>query len=1176
MTNAEMNTMRRAAGLSPIWGEGNERIGGLPAIAGSYSALLATIAIRIVGKTSLFLVRNPWDNSQSSKDFVAIAATLQWGAMSQDIGIERKLAAVLAADVAGFSRLTEADEVGTMRMLAAQRAILDAAIARHRGRIANTAGDSVLAEFPSAVNAVQCAVEAQQALRDAAEGAPADRRVLFRIGIHVGDVMVRGGDLLGNGVNVAARLEGLADAGGIVLSAAAHEQVRKVLPLAYIDLGPQSVKNIEEPVRAVVIGGSSAAPQAMSVPATQGDHAASGGLPQIALTKTVPPVANRIRVERARLLDLLQQSAARRLILLKAPAGYGKTTLAVDWVEQLRRSAAIVAWLSVDEDDDEPSAFAYHVTKTIHRAAPELGQSAIDLLAETKLIAARNVVSAAINAVAESDDEVYLFLDDYHAITDPRSHELTAFLLRYAPSNFHLVIISRIEPPLSISRLRLADEVAELDVTSLQFTLEETGQFLSAESSPRLGAAEISKLHDATEGWPAALQLARISVRNSPDPAKTVQSFSGASRKISAYIEDTLATQADEIVQFLLQTAILDRLHGSLCQAVTGIMRSAELLEALNHEQLLVMTIDEVNGWYRYHHLMSDFLLARLQTRMADQIPELHRRASRWYASQELWNHAVQHAIAAKDFDQALGYVEQCAMSLVIKGDLLTLLAWERQLPAELMSGQIQVKLALSWGMALVTRFAEARALLAQVEEKAQHDRTSDLWWRCQVLRAAILGLTDDSAQARDVAAECLQYGSHDAFNMNSIWNITRYGHLKAGDPDAFYAVPKPDPQGDEATYVLAENYRLCLYGMAAAHKLEVDGALGFYSDARALAEKYVGAKSVSAAMTTGLRALMRYERGDVSAAEISVLDELAIIETTAYHESFLSAYTVLVRAAWVRGDTERALMLLDRAERLASERGWSRLVAMFLLERIRFTLRDERFQDARAAADRLQKIQDKHPALVRSTWSEIHIASTIAEGLLTLASDRADAAVQPLTWGYDELLATDNRHGALRAGLELSNALFLAGSHIKAFDVLKQVLGWATNAKAVSFALERPRDFRQLMSAAQKEPSIAADHGLHTFLENLMERLRAHDRFDNGSTGVRAPKQTLTDRERAIIEFIAGGQSNKQIARTLGVTPETIKSHMKRIFMKLSAESRAQAVVRAQSLGFLRIVQTH
>src|SRR5215475_6020202 len=207
------------------------------------------------------------------------------------------------------------------------------------------------------------------------------------------------------------------------------------------------------------------------------ESAAPGGLPQIALTKTVPPAANRFRVTRKRLLDVLQNSAVQRLTLLKAPAGYGKTTLAVDWCEQLRRTGSIVAWLSVDEDDNEPSAFAYHITRTLHRAAPDLGRSALELLAETKLIASRNVVSAAINAVAESDDEVYLFLDDYHAISDSRPHELTAFLLRYAPSNFHLVIMSRTEPPLPNSRLQLTEELVEIDITSLRFTLDEARQF---------------------------------------------------------------------------------------------------------------------------------------------------------------------------------------------------------------------------------------------------------------------------------------------------------------------------------------------------------------------------------------------------------------------------------------------------------------------------------------------------------------------------------------------------------------------------------------------------------------------------------------------------------------------------------------------------------------------------
>ena len=185
-----------------------------------------------------------------------------------------------------------------------------------------------------------------------------------------------------------------------------------------------------------------------------------------------------------------------------------------------------------------------------------------------------------------------------------------------------------------------------------------------------------------------------------------------------------------------------------------------------------------------------------------------------------MWTHAVQHAIAAEDFGQALGFVEQCAMSLVIKGDLLTLLAWERHLPSQLMSGQLQVKLALAWGMALVTRLGEADALLTQVEEAASADRTSELWWRCRVARAAWLGLSDNSAEGRTVAKDCLQYASHNAFDLNSIWNVTLYGHLKAGEWDAFYAVPKPSRETDRATYVLAENYRLCLYrdgGLAAA-----------------------------------------------------------------------------------------------------------------------------------------------------------------------------------------------------------------------------------------------------------------------------------------------------------------------------------------------------------------------
>jgi LuxR family maltose regulon positive regulatory protein len=307
-----------------------------------------------------------------------------------------------------------------------------------------------------------------------------------------------------------------------------------------------------------------------------------------------------------------------------------------------------------------------------------------------------------------------------------------------------------------------------------------------------------------------------------------------------------------------------------------------------------------------------------------------------------------------------------------------------------------------------------------------------------------------------------------------------------------------------------------------------------------------------------------------VSDAEIAVLDELTIIETTVYHESFLSAYTVLVRAALRRGEVERALMLLNRAERLATERRWGRLVAAFLLERIRILLSEQRIDEARAPVEHLRAIRNRHPAPQRSSWSEIHIGASVADGLLRLAEGRTEEAIEILESAHNELLTTNNRRLALRVGLELSNALFLAGRRQRAFEVLDQVLEWATRAGAVSFALERPRQFRQLLVSALDEGN--PQH--KPFLERIISDRTLQDIVVGKAEPSRSSRQVLSQREQAIIGFIADGQSNKQIARSLGVTPETVKTHVKRIFIKLSAESRAQAVVRAQSLGLLRSVE--
>ena len=892
-------------------------------------------------------------------------------------------------------------------------------------------------------------------------------------------------------------------------------------------------------------------------------------LPRIALTKTKPPAVRKFAVERPRLLRYLDAASGRRLILFKAPAGYGKTTLAVEWCQRLQEAGAIVVWLSLDGDDDEPGAFAYNLVSAVEVAAPNLSREAVELLQAASLIPAPNVVSSLLNAVSEIDGDLYLFLDDFHLIADVRCHDLIRLVLRYAPSNLHLVLASRIEPRFPLSQVRLDDQILEVDASLLRFNVQETTDFLGETLSGRLGQSGVEKLHSASEGWPAALQLARIALVNSPDGAAYMQGFSGTTRTISEYFEETLASQPAAVVDFLLKTSILDHMTGQLCSAVAGSSDGGSMLHLLEREQLLLVPLDGNGTWYRYHHLLREYLMDRLQAQMLDQVSELNRRAYRWFATQELWTTAVQHALVAGDFAEALEFVENCAMSLVVKGDLLTLLKWEQKLPAELMKGQLEVKLALAWGMALVTRFKEAEALLTQVENGTNENARSDLWWRCRVARSVLCALLDDSGRGKDIALDCLADHKFDPFHFNALCNIARYDHLKSGDWSAFYAVPKPDPLSGEASYVLPENYRLCLYGLAAAQQLKFPEAQQCYVAAKTLAEKYVGAKSVSASMVTGLIARLGYELGDVVGAEVTVLDALDLIETTAFHESFYHAYFVLIRAAAFRGDIARALNLLNRAERLCLEREWGAKASALLVEHTRVLLSEGDIESAHALLPTFDELKVVHRARPSSS-TLIHTYRKIYKGLIAAATGHDEEARVDLKGAFDELLAVDDRLSALRIGIDLVILETQSGSATWAYDVLKQLMVWGAEANSPTFVLNHDPRIVPILTRAHKVGIFRGEAKADRFVSDLLARLREHRSATRKSTHSRS-RDELTERERSIVEFIAAGRSNKEIARELSVAPETVKTHVKRIFQKLSAELRAQAVVRAQSLGMLK-----
>ena len=634
-------------------------------------------------------------------------------------------------------------------------------------------------------------------------------------------------------------------------------------------------------------------------------------------TKVLPPRCVGL-IQRPRLLDFVTHVQAKRLSVIKAPAGFGKTSLAVAWADRLSQSGTSVAWLSIDPNDNQATHFLFYVSHALQHAHDGVGSPAIDLILETSLINPQAIVSSLINGLAEIDEDVCLFLEDFHAISDPAIHEAVALLLRHAPSNFHLVLATRTEPPLPLPALRAQNQLLEIDAAALRFDLEETRQFLEHEGLGPLDPAQLRLLHKRTEGWPAVLRIvAATSSQSKQNFSQYVRQLSATLRPIGAYLAEMVDGLPRDMALFMLRTAVLDRFSADLCKAVTQHKSSGEFLESIANRQLLLVPLDRDGRWYRYHHLLSAYLRHRLEAELGEEeIATLHRRASHWYASEELWTEAVQHAIAAGDTEQAASWIKNCAMTLVKKGDLLTLLGWQRLFP--MARSATELKLAIAWGMALVIRLKETLELLRQIESDLgdQHSpENAAIACECATIRSVALVLGDDTQQALPVAEDCLGR-SNDPWTTNVASNVVRLGCLKAGDLAKFYATPWiPYSLDEDRRNVFASVYRRCLQGLAEVQQIRLTAAERYYLDAVALAEQYVGSDSVAAALPLSLLAQIRYEQGRVDEAEGMVFDRLPILSATAMLDCVLSAYFVLVRLAASRMNFSHAYTLLEQAE---------------------------------------------------------------------------------------------------------------------------------------------------------------------------------------------------------------------------------------------------------------------
>src|SRR5437868_2930850 len=447
-------------------------------------------------------------------------------------------------------------------------------------------------------------------------------------------------------------------------------------------------------------------------------------------------------VSRPRLLQRLNEGLHRKLTLIAAPAGFGKTTLVSEWVEGIERPKARTAWLSLDEGDNDPARFLAYLVAALQTIAAHIGEGVLGALQSPQPPPTEAILMALLNEITTLPDNFVLVLDDYHMIDAKPVDIALTYLVEHLPPQMHLVIATREDPQLPLARLRAQGQLIELRAADLRFTPSEAAEFLNQVMGLNLSAQDIAALEDRTEGWIVGLQLAALSMQGHQDVPGFIRAFAGDHRYIVDYlVEEVLQRQPEPVRSFLLQTSILDRLSGPLCDAVTGQEEGNARLEALERGNFFVVALDDQRHWYRYHHLFAEVLSAHLMAEQPDQVSTLHRRASEWYEQNGSATDAIRHALAACDFERAAGLVELAVPAMGRNRQEATVLDWLRALPDELLRCRP------------VLGVAYAHVLLASGEREGVEERLRDAE-RWLDTTAEMRGLASAPAAAMDVVDE--------------------------------------------------------------------------------------------------------------------------------------------------------------------------------------------------------------------------------------------------------------------------------------------------------------------------------------------------------------------------------------------------------------------------------------
>lgn len=897
----------------------------------------------------------------------------------------------------------------------------------------------------------------------------------------------------------------------------------------------------------------------------------------ILATKLYIPPPRPEAVRRPRLIGKLNEGLHGKLTIVAAPAGSGKTTLVSEWVSGRERATA---WLSLDEGDGDPTRFLTYLIAALQTIAADIGAGVSNALQSPQSPPTESVLAELLNEITAVPDKLTLVLDDYHMIDARPVHAALTFLLDHMPRNMHVLIATREDPPLPLARYRGQGQLTEVRAGDLRFNSSEAAEFLNQAMGLNLSPQDIAALESRTEGWIAGLQLAALSMQGLQDIGSFVQSFTGSHRFVLDYLlEEVLQKQPTSVQSFLLRTSILHRLCAPLCDELLQdrAAPAQDILEYLERANLFILPLDNERRWYRYHHLFSELLQNRLGRVMSPQLPELHRRASDWHATNDFPGEGIAHALAAEDWDRAAEIIERYSDQLPMRSEINTRLRWFQSFPAQILLERPTLGLTYAWTLFMSNQFDLTEQLLNQLSLFVQ--ATPHLHGELLVIRVMIAARRSDMATLVEMAQEALTLvPPEEAVPRSRILLCLGAAYDEKGADVAAtksvfreaYELGMADPFGSAVG-----NAPLPLTALAYLAEFEwlqgkLRDAYRIYEQALQLSGQWHAQSSLALCFVQQGRAGLLYEWDDLDGATQALQDCLRLGELWKTPRLLVPAYGLSAMIMQASGQPAEAMAMIRRAEQSTRDAYPSPLdlgrLALYQLTLwvaqgdFQAIAQWERDHDAEWRAQ-TGRPRESFPILL----AHGRVAAYYLQGD-NAALHQALALIEP---ALEQAQAGGLLFNVTRLIILRALAYYAQGVTASALTTLKSALTLAEPETYVRSFLDLGKPMEQLLQLSLASGALDGTH-LRAYAGRLLSEFGAAVAIQASRPSRDDLVEPLTERELEVLRLIAQGLSNREIAERLFLALSTVKGHARILFDKLQVQRRTEAVARARDLGLL------